>query len=610
MALSGSFYTGWSPVVDAKARFLFSWSGTQSIENNTTTISWNLKAQLDPSGYHRGIRKIYINIGGTPIYTQVYGYYNMLQAYNNNIVASGTNTVSHNENGERTVVFNVYVAVGTANENEYNANATNQSYTLDTIPRASTITCTSPVTMATTQSVVVTQKSADFSHILYYKTSLGDYTEIGRDTATQTYSWSVPDITSQIPNADADTYTLRAVTYFSDDYSGDSVETLLNISAQVPSTYVPTIRINSVTEANASVPASFPLLAGVSKFAVSTTFTGSANSTCKSRTVQVPNNNAITSVSSSATQTITFTNPINTTNATVSATTTDSRNRTGTASQSVTLYNYVAPTIELDCTRSDNDGTTNPVGDYINVRVRCSYDSVNSLNSATLVIKRGSTQVASVNLTGNYSTWQSVVVTSASATQQWTIEGTITDLITSAIASQIVTRASMPFCRFDNGTNVGVDFGRLATEDGIHHHLNEHYYSDFSFNYHVGGTTNAYDNIKAFIRDTIYPVGSIYISVASTSPQTLFGGTWEQITDTFLLASGSTYTAGSTGGNATMSWSALAIDTTQTEYAGQGTTTSSTFVNRIMVRTPSSATVTTGNNLPPYLAVYVWKRTQ
>ena len=38
----------------------------------------------------------------------------------------------------------------------------------------------------------------------------------------------------------------------------------------------------------------------------------------------------------------------------------------------------------------------------------------------------------------------------------------------------------------------------------------------------------------------IYPVGAIFISTDSTSPATLFGGTWERIKDTFLLAAGST----------------------------------------------------------------------
>ena len=52
------------------------------------------------------------------------------------------------------------------------------------------------------------------------------------------------------------------------------------------------------------------------------------------------------------------------------------------------------------------------------------------------------------------------------------------------------------------------------------------------------------------IYNAIYPVGSIYMSVNSTSPQTLFGGTWEQIKDTFLLASGTSYSNGATGGSA------------------------------------------------------------
>ena len=42
--------------------------------------------------------------------------------------------------------------------------------------------------------------------------------------------------------------------------------------------------------------------------------------------------------------------------------------------------------------------------------------------------------------------------------------------------------------------------------------------------------------------DDIYPIGSIYMSVNSTDPGTLFSGTsWTRIKDTFLLASGDNY---------------------------------------------------------------------
>jgi len=62
--------------------------------------------------------------------------------------------------------------------------------------------------------------------------------------------------------------------------------------------------------------------------------------------------------------------------------------------------------------------------------------------------------------------------------------------------------------------------------------------------------------------DEIYPVGSIYMSVNSTDPSTLFGGTWERITGSFLLAatdngsSGASQAAGNTGGAATVTLTA------------------------------------------------------
>ena len=50
----------------------------------------------------------------------------------------------------------------------------------------------------------------------------------------------------------------------------------------------------------------------------------------------------------------------------------------------------------------------------------------------------------------------------------------------------------------------------------------------------------------------VYPVGSIYLSSKNTNPATLFGGTWVQIKDRFILAAGDYYSNGATGGAATV----------------------------------------------------------
>jgi hypothetical protein len=58
-------------------------------------------------------------------------------------------------------------------------------------------------------------------------------------------------------------------------------------------------------------------------------------------------------------------------------------------------------------------------------------------------------------------------------------------------------------------------------------------------------------DIKAQFMLATHPVGSLYWSSQSTNPATLFGGTWTQIKDRFILAAGDTYTVNSIGGSTT-----------------------------------------------------------
>lgn len=129
------------------------------------------------------------------------------------------------------------------------------------------------------------------------------------------------------------------------------------------------------------------------------------------------------------------------------------------------------------------------------------------------------------------------------------------------------------------------------------------------------------------IWNKIYPVGAVYISVNSTSPATLFGGTWVQIKDTFLLAAGDTYAAGDTGGEAehtltvdklpenigtfrTLSWNSDNAATgafSMTEQLVDRADTTGNLYGTAQYKLSGGGQP--HNNMPPYLAVYMWKRT-
>ena len=117
---------------------------------------------------------------------------------------------------------------------------------------------------------------------------------------------------------------------------------------------------------------------------------------------------------------------------------------------------------------------------------------------------------------------------------------------------------------------------------------------------------------------TIYPVGAIYMSVSSTSPATLFGGTWSALTDRFLIGAGSAYTAETTGGETAHTLTVAEMPSHRhgasegqfhayTGSNGADTVSGGTNFKSIQY----TAYVGGGgahNNMPPYLAVYMWKR--
>ncbi len=117
----------------------------------------------------------------------------------------------------------------------------------------------------------------------------------------------------------------------------------------------------------------------------------------------------------------------------------------------------------------------------------------------------------------------------------------------------------------------------------------------------------------------VYPVGAIYMSINSASPADLFGfGTWERVKDRFLLAAGDSYAAGGTGGEATHTLTISEMPKhNHTIRWGYGSGAADPTKVRIDGNSPEApwpnSDYTGGgkphNNMPPYLTVYVWRRT-
>lgn len=121
------------------------------------------------------------------------------------------------------------------------------------------------------------------------------------------------------------------------------------------------------------------------------------------------------------------------------------------------------------------------------------------------------------------------------------------------------------------------------------------------------------------------PVGKLWASDNPTSPASIVGGTWERIKDRFILAAGDTYAAGSTGGEATHTLTINEMPRHNHDhimwYLNQkiGLNGRGGDVGSIRLEY-SSADSTDGictdykggsqphNNMPPYIAMYVWKR--
>ena len=305
----------------------------------------------------------------------------------------------------------------------------------------------------------------------------------------------------------------------------------------------------------------------------------------------------------------------------ITATITDSRGQTATATATIQIYDYDAPMInEFTAHRCNSDGTDNNAGAYMAVVYDIEVSPLGNQNAKTLTVKYKKIadqnyQTATITLSSytEAGTSQPIAVdTNSTYNVQLVLEDDFATGQSAAMAALVLPTASTRM-NWGAGENGGIAIGKVSE-----HNKTLEIADDWEVK--IGGSLTIAGKT---ILDLIYPVGSIYMSVNSTSPATFIGGTWEQLKDRFLLGAGDTYSNGATGGEATHTLTKSELPAEKLNiyvssgWLGYKNTTANAgsgiaglgYQDGTALKTENMGSGNAHNNMPPYLVVYIWKRT-
>ena len=623
---------------------------------NVANYTWNVTSNQKVIFYlDAKIGDYDISNNRTPIYTRLRSTINITPAggsgykftctyaptvegsavwYFGNETITETNTteyVYHNDDGTADIILTASVYNGYLGLNKsFSGNAT-----LPTIPRKSSINVLTAEIESST-IITINRASSSFTHTLRY--SFGSLSGTIVEKTNQTsISWLLPTtFYSQIPNSFYGTGTMYCDTYNGNTLIGTSSITFwvnTNITLCKPEVTINAIDINENTLALTNDETS--VVKGYSKIQCTWSSTAKNSASIKSNKI-----NGI-SVSESPY----FIYSANNNKFVLEAT--DSRDYSNSATSNLSLIDYIPLQISPNFYREAP--TTGEVmleftGNYFNNKF--GENGVNNeLHIGYKYRGKGSEtswdDIAENEISSDLYTINNNVINSNAPISLGTIYDyeknyefilLFKDKIVDTYVSKIVPKGKPIFWWDENGIYDGKTNGKFAA------------------------------------LDLVYPVGSIYMSVSDTSPQTLFGGTWERINGRFLLGTGTpsdntdnyfgslngTYSAGvsskggqayhtltssesgqknlgriwtstsdlshyhdiSTGGysyapgSAPNAFSIATSNSTQAKDTSASTATNTTSLsNNHYIDIGGQDASSAHNNMPPYFAVNMWKRT-
>lgn len=419
------------------------------IATNTSTISYTLKIYSNNYSYAEYGTGYSIYINGTRVaYVADNGIDTSLSAHSSLLLKSGTTTVPHNNDGTKTVNLSASVSMpeGSYGPGDMSCSGT---WTLTTIPRASSMTLPSSFTIGSSGSITIQMASNTFSHTITYSGYGLSGTVANLNAGVSSTSWTPPtSFYAKLPNSTSGTVTLTLTTKSGSTTIGTAT---YNATIVVPTSIKPTAPTVTLApvNTNAWISSKGLYVGGYSAVKVTSSATAGSGATISSYTISgafsgsgTPYTSAVLSAGSKS----------------ITVTATDSRGRTNSTTKSVTFLTYTYPGLTtftaLRGTYSGGSWTSNVNGNHIRVQAVPSVALSSQGNTASVTVKIGNTNPDATS--GNY-----YYFTSTNATTSYTITGSVSDSVGNSTSRNLtVPTIEVPF---NVDVNLpGAAFGMIA----------------------------------------------------------------------------------------------------------------------------------------------------
>ena len=455
MATSGSksvTVTSWNTLT-------FSWSTTsQSVANNTSTISWKLQLIAGSSGRidSSASKKWSVTVNGTE-----YSGTNTVGIGNDETktLASGSTTIAHNADGTKTFSFSFSQQFSiTFSGASIGTKTGSGSGTLNTIPRKSSLAASNG-TLGTAQTLTVTRQSTSFTHTITYKCGSATGTICTKSSDTS-ISFTPPlSLAAQNTTGTSVSVVLTITTYNGSTSVGSNTKT---ISCAIPASVKPTVALN-VSDVYTYRTTYGAYVQGKSKLHIEVDASGSQGSTIKSCKTTIDGK---TYTSTDVTTSVL----VGSGTMTISTTVTDSRGRTASTTWDINVLAYAQPKITaLTARRCNADGSNNSTGEYIKITFSSAITALNNKNTASFSLQYKKTTASSYttkalsDYAGKYSVSNGTYIFAAE-TSAYNIILTASDAFSENTKTATGSSASVLMSILSKG--LGIAFGKFAELSG------------------------------------------------------------------------------------------------------------------------------------------------